>query len=412
MAPPSPPPQPPPALSFLSFILGPLVLLWGLLRRWRTPSPSRVPAMPSLLELYGRVAAGALKPKLPPTLQGHPLIEVAVDEPLVVDPARLATYLALVKYDVPVGAAAAKGGAVVDAPAAFLFAEAFRVGMLAMAQPSFPFNVLGAVLSRSRLRLERPVRVGDQLLLSARIDPSSYRRNAKGDVEAVVATFAHEASGGGGGNSTKKGELVWSSDLTVLVLDPKRGRGGGGGGDAGGKKAAAKQKQAGSAGDAPFLVLAPELRIGGDAGRRYGALSGDRNPIHLTALTAKLFGFSKPIAHAMYLVGCMEAALRSYEGGGGGDGERGPGAAAGGGGKKGAAGRPFGSPRYPLVLESEFKRPTAIPAKLRAVLASEPGGKGDAALDLALVELRGKGGAGATVMIKDVILGSLKEGCK
>ena len=38
-----------------------------------------------------------------------------------------------------------------------------------------------------------------------------------------------------------------------------------------------------------------------DIGRRYGAVSGDRNPIHLHSLTAKAFGFPSAIAHGMWL---------------------------------------------------------------------------------------------------------------
>jgi len=37
-----------------------------------------------------------------------------------------------------------------------------------------------------------------------------------------------------------------------------------------------------------------------DIGRRYGAVSGDRNPIHLSSLTAKACGFPRAIAHGMY----------------------------------------------------------------------------------------------------------------
>lgn len=37
----------------------------------------------------------------------------------------------------------------------------------------------------------------------------------------------------------------------------------------------------------------------GDTGRRYGASSGDRNPIHPLPLTARLFGFSRTVAHGM-----------------------------------------------------------------------------------------------------------------
>jgi len=382
-------------LSLLSLLLGPLVLLYGLLRRWRAASPPTVPRMPSLLELYGRVAAGALKPKLPGSLEGHPRISVAVDEPVVVDPARLAAYLRLVKFPADAAAAGGGGGAGggVDAPAAFIFAEAFRVGMLAMAQPAFPFNVLGAVLSRSALRLERPVRAGDALRLSAEIDPRSYRRNAKGDVEAVVRTVAREAGAaagaedGGGG-----GPVVWTSELTVLVLDPTRSRG-----PAGAAKGKAadelQQQQQQQAAAPPHLVLAETLSIAGDAGRRYGALSGDRNPIHLHALSARLFGFKKPIAHAMYLVGCMEAALRA------------PPAAAAAGNKKGGGGGGGFAPRYPLTLESEFKRPTALPARLRVVLPEAPEGGGGDVVHVAVVEPRG-------AVVKDVIVGTLRQGAK
>lgn len=45
-----------------------------------------------------------------------------------------------------------------------------------------------------------------------------------------------------------------------------------------------------------------------DTGRRYGAASGDRNPIHLYPLTARLFGFPRAIAHGMWTVArCLAA---------------------------------------------------------------------------------------------------------
>ncbi|MEV7062027.1 MaoC/PaaZ C-terminal domain-containing protein [Streptomyces collinus] len=51
-----------------------------------------------------------------------------------------------------------------------------------------------------------------------------------------------------------------------------------------------------------------EWRLAGDVGRRYGAASGDRNPIHLHPLTARLFGFPRAIAHGMWTVArCLAA---------------------------------------------------------------------------------------------------------
>jgi hypothetical protein len=51
-------------------------------------------------------------------------------------------------------------------------------------------------------------------------------------------------------------------------------------------------------------------RLAGNLGRRYGAVSGDRNPIHLYPVTAKAFGFPTNIAHGMWTKARSLAALR------------------------------------------------------------------------------------------------------
>ncbi len=50
-------------------------------------------------------------------------------------------------------------------------------------------------------------------------------------------------------------------------------------------------------------------RVPADIGRRYAAVSGDRNPIHLSKLTARLFGFPRAIAHGMWLAARTLAVL-------------------------------------------------------------------------------------------------------
>jgi acyl dehydratase len=52
-------------------------------------------------------------------------------------------------------------------------------------------------------------------------------------------------------------------------------------------------------------------RLEGDLGRRYAAVSGDRNPIHLYALTAKALGFSRQVAHGMWSKARCVAALEN-----------------------------------------------------------------------------------------------------
>jgi len=80
-------------------------------------------------------------------------------------------------------------------------------------------------------------------------------------------------------------DLVWTATQTLLRV---------------GVKPAAGDAYAGQIGlDAPLSCQAG-FAAPADLGRRYGAVSGDRNPIHLSALSAKLFGFRRAIAHGMW----------------------------------------------------------------------------------------------------------------
>ncbi len=60
--------------------------------------------------------------------------------------------------------------------------------------------------------------------------------------------------------------------------------------------------------DAPASA---EWKLGGDLGRRYAGVSGDRNPIHMHSLTAKPLGFPSAIAHGMWTKARALAQLES-----------------------------------------------------------------------------------------------------
>jgi acyl dehydratase len=92
-------------------------------------------------------------------------------------------------------------------------------------------------------------------------------------------------------DATVGGETVWSGRSTYL-------RRGGGSGERGERRETPTPAGAVS-----------QVRVPDDIGRRYGAVSGDRNPIHLHALTAKAFGFKTAIAHGMWLKARTLAAL-------------------------------------------------------------------------------------------------------
>ena len=48
-------------------------------------------------------------------------------------------------------------------------------------------------------------------------------------------------------------------------------------------------------------VSAVPLQLASDLGRRYGCVSGDHNPVHTTALAARLFGLRRPFAQGLAL---------------------------------------------------------------------------------------------------------------
>jgi acyl dehydratase len=81
--------------------------------------------------------------------------------------------------------------------------------------------------------------------------------------------------------------LVWSSRSTYL------------------RRGTPPEKRAGSGAKRPaadaVAGAVSRVPVPGDIGRRYAAVSGDRNPIHLYGLTAKAFGFRSAIAHGMWL---------------------------------------------------------------------------------------------------------------
>ena len=59
------------------------------------------------------------------------------------------------------------------------------------------------------------------------------------------------------------------------------------------------------------LHAAGELSDQRAVGRRSAAVSADRNPIHLYPLTAKAFGFKRPIAHGMWSAARCVAAIEN-----------------------------------------------------------------------------------------------------
>jgi acyl dehydratase len=62
------------------------------------------------------------------------------------------------------------------------------------------------------------------------------------------------------------------------------------------------------------MPLRAEWALPQDAGRRYAALSGDWNPIHLWGWSARLFGLRQPIIHGAHSMARARAELERLGG--------------------------------------------------------------------------------------------------
>jgi acyl dehydratase len=163
-----------------------------------------------------------------------------------------------------------------ELPATYPHVLAFPLHLALMADTSFPFPAVGLVHLANRIVQHRPIELSEPLDL--RVSTTPLQTHSRGHTFALV-TQARVGE-----------ELVWEDHSTML----RRGEGDGDGGT--------REQQA----------LPPRgavWRLPGDLGRRYAAVSGDRNPIHMHALSAKAFGFPRAIAHGMWTKARCLAAL-------------------------------------------------------------------------------------------------------
>lgn len=159
---------------------------------------------------------------------------------------------------------------------------AFPLHMGIMTDASFPYAAIGSVHLRNTMTRHRLIAPTERLDVSATV--TNKRAHAKGTLFDFVTTV-HAAG---------TDELVWDSVSTYL----RPGRG---------------DKDAQPEG-APFDVVPGNgtvWKLNGDLGRRFAAVSGDYNPIHLYPLTAKAFGFPSQIAHGIWTKARCVAAMES-----------------------------------------------------------------------------------------------------
>ncbi|MFV0134340.1 MaoC family dehydratase [Streptomyces sp. HMX87] len=221
------------------------------------------PALPPLL------ARGALLSpfKRPRPDAAHPRTRLVLPG-LRIDLARLAAYERVCGFATGANAL----------PVTYPHVLGFPLAMRLMSGRDFPLPLLGLVHTSIGITRWAAMPASGEYELAVRVaELAPHRRGT----EAAVVT---EVSSGG--------DVVWESRSTYLARHRTS------------PSPAGKPRRP----EPGPLPVRDEWRLGGDLGRRYGAASGDRNPIHLHPLTARLFGFPRAIAHGMWTVArCLAA---------------------------------------------------------------------------------------------------------
>jgi len=149
--------------------------------------------------------------------------------------------------------------------------QAFPLAMRFMISRNFPWPTMGMVHLANRARQYQRIDVGDELRYE--MDTGELQSHEKGQIVVLHA------------RALRAGELVWDSSWYLLRLAVRNPQG--------------LPFESSLVDESPLSHQADFYAAGG-IGRRYGGVSGDINPIHMWALTAKMLGFRKAIAHGMW----------------------------------------------------------------------------------------------------------------
>jgi len=265
--------------------------------------------LPSAEGLYLKAATTAFK--RPKGLPQIPQLSVQING-LVADARQLADYREICGF-----------AASDTLPITFPHVMAGSLQLYLLTRAAFPLPLLGLVDIGARIEQRRAIGTGERCDLTMSLGASrEVRQGLEFDRLASV---------------TIDGEEVWREVVTTLYRMPVAKK-------AGTKPAAPPP--------APLSEYLP-VNAAADTGRRYAGVSKDFNPIHLTPLSAKLFGFKRHIAHGMWSAAHCAALLQARLG------------------------------VTPIQLEVQFRQPLFLPG--RAALKFALGGSAEQGLDFALL---------------------------
>ena len=223
----------------------------------------RFETAPDLKRLYAAAAANG-------RFGGSSVPDVVAERRVVrVDPVAVADYAHLCGF-----------GLGAHPPVTWAHLLGFPLQAAVMSRRDFPVTMVGLVHVENRITWTRPLEYGESL--DVRVHAADLRPHRRGRLVDLVAEV------------TSGDEVVWRGVSTYLA----RGHD---------DESLASDGPPDVDGLASRAVV--RLRFAEDAGRRYASVSGDVNPIHLHALSARAFGFDRAIVHGMFSYARVLASL-------------------------------------------------------------------------------------------------------
>ncbi|MHC8322520.1 MaoC family dehydratase [Pseudomonas sp. GB2N2] len=222
-----------------------------------------------------------------------------------VDPQRLAAYRNVCEF--------ADNGLL---PPTYPHILAFALQMQLLTAKDFPFPLLGLIHLSNRIRVLRPMGGVNRARVSVQVQ--NLQPHAKGATFDLVTTLDDQLG------------PLWEAESRMLCREVKPD---------------GEPVEEVLASSMP-LIEVTRWKAPADIGRQYAKVSGDYNPIHLSAVSAKLFGFPTAIAHGLWNKARTLAALSNH------------------------------LPTANVEIAVQFRKPVRLPSEVTS-LASVAGSSGD-----------------------------------
>ncbi|UZE24451.1 acyl dehydratase [Pseudomonas sp. B21-056] len=257
-----------------------------------------VSSAPGMSGLYAKAATRR-------KVTGKTLPETGLRQMLQVDQQRLAAYRKVCGF--------VDNGLL---PPTYPHVLAFALQMQLLTARDFPFPLLGLIHLSNRIRVLRPMGGVSQVRASVHVE--NLLPHPKGAVFNLVTRIEDQLG------------PLWEAESEMLCKGVQL-------------DGALVEPPAQAS---PALTEVARWTAPADIGRQYAKVSGDYNPIHLSAISARMFGFPTAIAHGLWNKARTLAALDDH------------------------------MPEANLDIEVTFKKPVRLPSEV-TLLASAAGSSGD-----------------------------------